>query len=230
MTNKVYSNDTLFRFSEKLEPRMEDGVIYIDNLYEDPEAIYEWLENQDRPLWKYSEERQTANTVDYLDCRIIHKIGFPTRLYNNQMDMLTNICRKYWWTGDYYWDECYEFNAFQSLKDHGPEIQHYPHIDSALDSPDSNSVINCIVYMDKVANGGTATYEGTWITNREEVNLLYPVGELFDVKNIIPAKFNRLVMFPGNCLHGGYIDDYSKYMGDSWRYTQVTFFHPQGNR
>ena len=41
MTNKVYSNDTLFRFSEKLEPRMEDGVIYIDNLYEDPEAIYE---------------------------------------------------------------------------------------------------------------------------------------------------------------------------------------------
>ena len=211
MTNKVYSNDTLFRFSEKLEPRMEDGVIYIDNLYEDPEAIYEWLENQDRPLWKYSEERQSANTVDYLDCRIIHKIGFPTRLYNNQMDMLTNICRKYWWTGDYYWDECYEFNAFQSLKDHGPEIQHYPHIDSALDSPDSNSVINCIVYMDKVANGGTATYEGTWITNREEVNLLYPVGELFDVKNIIPAKFNRLVMFPGNCLHGGYIDDYSKY-------------------
>ena len=53
---------------------MEDGVIYIDNLYEDPEAIYEWLENQDRPLWKYSEESQSANTVDYLDCRIIHKI------------------------------------------------------------------------------------------------------------------------------------------------------------
>ena len=230
MTQKVYSNDTLFRFSEKLEPRMEDGVIYIDNLYEDPEAIYEWLENQDRPLWKYSEERQSANTVDYLDCRIIHKIGFPTRLYCNQMDMLTNICRKYWWNGDYRWDECYEFNAFKSLKDHGNEIQHYPHIDSALDSPDSISVINCIVYMDKVANGGTATYEGTWITNEEAVNLLYPVGELFDIKKIIPAKFNRLVMFPGNCLHGGYIDDYSKYMGDSWRYTQVTFFHPLQRR
>ena len=205
---------------------MENGVLYIDNLYENPDAIYDWLEKQDVALWKYSEERQSRNTQDYLDCRVIHKIGYPTRLYGNQMDMLTNICRQYWWPHGYQWDECYEFNAFQSLKDHGKEIQHYPHIDSALDSQDKDSVINCIVYMDKVANGGTAIYEGTWVTNEEEVNLLYPVGELFDIKEVIPAKFNRLVMFPGNQLHGGYIDDYSKYMGDSWRYTQVTFFHP----
>ena len=41
------ANDTLFRFSEKLEPRMEDGVIYIDNLYENPDAIHDWLEKQD---------------------------------------------------------------------------------------------------------------------------------------------------------------------------------------
>jgi hypothetical protein len=43
-------------------------------------------------------------------------------------------------------------------------------------------------------------------------------------KQIIPEEFNRLVMFPGNQLHGECIEDYSKYMGDSWRYTQVTFF------
>ena len=227
MKSRVYSNDTLFRFSEKLEPRMEDGVIYIDNLYENPDAIHDWLEKQDLALWKYSEERQSRNGIDYNDCRLIHKIGFPTRLYHQQMQMLTDICRKYWWKNHYTWDEAYEFNAFQANENFSKEIQHYPHIDSALDSLDRNSVINCIVYMDKVANGGTAVYEGTWVTNEEEKNLLYPVEELFDIKQIIPAEFNRLVMFPGNQLHGGYIEDYSKYMGDSWRYTQVTFFHPE---
>ena len=60
---------------------MEDGVIYIDNLYENPDAIHDWLEKQDLALWKYSEERQSRNGIDYNDCRVIHKIGFPTRLY-----------------------------------------------------------------------------------------------------------------------------------------------------
>ena len=51
MKSRVYSNDTMFRFSPKLEPRMEDGVIYIDNLYENADDIHAWLENQDLPLW-----------------------------------------------------------------------------------------------------------------------------------------------------------------------------------
>ena len=45
--NRVYSNDTLFKFNKKLEPRFEDGVIYIDNLYENPNEIHRWLEKQD---------------------------------------------------------------------------------------------------------------------------------------------------------------------------------------
>ena len=227
--NRVYSNDTLFKFNKKLEPRFEDGVIYIDNLYENPNEIHRWLEKQDLPLWKYSEERQSRNSLDYYDCRLIRKIGFPTRLYNNQYNMLIELCRKHWWTGNYTWDEVYEFNAFQAIKDMDKTIQHYPHIDSRLDALDQESVINCITYMDKQEEGGTAVYEGTWITNEEEVNLLYPVEELFDLKKVIPAKFNRLVMFPGNCLHGAYIEDYSKYSGENWRYSQVTFFHPQPN-
>ena len=81
--------------------------------------------------------------------------------------------------------------------------------------------------MDKQDNGGTAVYEGEWITNDEQINLLYPVEERFQLRQIVPAKFNRLVMFTGNKLHGGYVEDYSKYMGENWRYTQVTFFHPR---
>lgn len=225
---RAYSNDTLFKFNKKLEPRLEDGVIYIDNLYENADDIYDWLENQQLPLWKYSEERDLSrNAKDYYDCRLIHKIGFPTRLYKNQYNMLIELCRKHWWNGDYHWDECYEFNAFQAIKPMDKTIQHYPHIDSALACHDKESVINVITYMDKQEVGGTAIYEGTWITNEEQINLLYPVEELFDLKKVIPAKFNRMVLFPGNCLHGAYIDDYSKYSGDNWRYSQVTFFHPQ---
>ena len=227
MTNRVYSNDTMFRFSPKLEPRMEDDVIYIDNLYENADDIHAWLENQDLPLWKYNEERQSRNGIDYNDCRLIHKIGQPTRLYQQQMQMLTDICRQHWWKGDYTWDEHYEFNAFQANENYSKEIQHYPHLDSELACMDEESVINCIIYMDKQDNGGTAVYEGEWITNDEQINLLYPVEERFQLRQIVPAKFNRLVMFTGNKLHGGYVEDYSKYMGENWRYTQVTFFHPR---
>jgi hypothetical protein len=229
MTMKHYSNDELFRFNEKLTPVVKDGVVYIDNLYENADDIHDWLTSQQYPLWKYNEERPTSrNGKDYLDCRLIHKIGYPTRLYQNQMAMLMNICRDQgWWNYGYSYDEAYEFNCFQSLENHDSAIQHYPHIDSALNALDSESVINVITYLDKQENGGTAVYEGTWISNDEQENLLYPVEELFDIKQIIPHKFNRLVMFPGNQLHGAYIEDYSKYMGENWRYTQVTFFHPQ---
>ena len=70
-------------------------------------------------------------------------------------------------------------------------------------------------------------FEIVLLTADKNYKDLLKQAKVFDVKNIIPAKFNRLVMFPGNCLHGGYIEDYSKYSGDNWRYSQVTFFHPQ---
>ena len=74
-------------------------------------------------------------------------------------------------------------------------------------------------------------YGGEWITNDEAHSLLYPVEERFTIEHIIPAKFNRAVIFPGNRLHGAYIEDYTKYSGDKWRFSQVQFFHPQrGNQ
>ena len=32
--------------------------------------------------------------------------------------------------------------------------------------------------MDKVEDGGTAVYGGEWVTNDENINLLYPVEEI----------------------------------------------------
>ena len=102
-------------------------------------------------------------------------------------------------------------------------MQHYPHIDSSLDTPDECSTLNMLVYLDIEESGGTAVYDGEWITKDENMSLLYPVED-----RLIPHKFNRCVIFPGNRMHGAYIDDYNKYK-DNWRFTQVTFFHPEGN-
>ena len=80
--------------------------------------------------------------------------------------------------------------------------------------------------MDKEEDGGTAIYGGEWITNREEQGLLYRVEDRFKLERVIPAKYNRCVIFPGNQMHGAYIEDYSRYL-EKFRYTQVIFFHPR---
>lgn len=223
---KVFSNDELYRLNEKLEHRFEDGVVYIDNFYENPEALYEMITQRQYPLWKYNaEEGNCRNGKEYYDCRIVDKVGHPTREYFNEHNRVLDICRKYWWKGDYNWHQLWEFNCFQPIGDIAPELQHYPHIDSPLGTPDETSVLNFLVYMDKVEDGGTAVYGGEWVTNDEYINLLYPVEERFNIEKVIEHKFNRAVIFPGNCMHGAYIEDYSKYK-DDWRYTQVTFYKP----
>ena len=229
MDNKVYAMDELFKQSPVLDHTFDEEtqVLTIDNYYENPEAIYEWLCNRQYPLWKYNSERQTMNGVNYNDCRITDKVAHPTRIYFAEMERLLNICRLYFHRGEYNWDMIQEFNIFQTIGVYDTKVQHYPHIDSELSTPDETSTLNFLVYLDKEESGGTAVYGGEWITNDESHNLLYPVEERFTIEHIIPAKFNRAVVFPGNRLHGAYIDDYTKYSGDSWRFSQVQFFHPR---
>ena len=100
-------------------------------------------------------------------------------------------------------------------------------MDSELQAPDNFSTLNFLVYLDKEEDGGTAIYDGEWITNDEDMNVLYPVGDRFKIRQIVEHKYNRAVIFPGNSMHGAYINDYSKYVGDKWRFTQVRFFHPR---
>ena len=140
-----------------------------------------------------------------------------------------DICRRYFWKGEYSFQSIIEVNCFQTIEVFDNKLQHYPHIDSELDCASNQATLNMLVYLDKEEDGGTAIYGGEWIHNDEQHNLLYPVEDLFTVEHIIPAKFNRCVIFPGNRLHGAWIDDYNKFTGDKWRYTLVRFFHPWGN-
>ena len=226
MAGKTFVLDELFKFNSNFIADFDGEVLTIDNFYEDPDTLYEWIKNRDYPMWKYNTERNTRNGIDYNDCRITDKIAHPTRIYENEMERVVNICRRYFHTGGYDWQRIYEFNCFQTLSVFDKNIQHYPHTDSELSTPDNESTLNMIVYMDKEEDGGTAIYEGTWLSNDEHLNVLFPVLDRFELRRVIPAKFNRCVIFPGNRIHGAWIDDYSKYTGDSWRYSQVNFLHP----
>lgn len=224
---KYFDLDELFVHSPKLEPQFDGFVMTIDNFYENAEDIYTWLKEQRYPLWKYNAERDSRNGKDYKDCRLVHKIGHPTRKYVGRMEQILDMCRRHWWLGQYSYDQVYEFNCFQAMDGLSTTLQHYPHVDSSLFTPDHHSTLNMIIYLDKEESGGTAVYEGDWISNDEQVNLLYPCSERFTLNRIIEHKFNRCVIFPGNRLHGAYVEDYTKYTGDNWRYTQVNFLHPQ---
>ncbi len=226
MAGKTFVLDELFKCSATFNAEFDGEVLTIDNFYEDPDTLYEWIRNRDYPMWKYNPERNSKNGIEYNDCRITDKIAHPTRLYENDMDRVLNICRKYWHKGHYDWSRIYEFNCFQTLSVFDNKIQHYPHTDTELATPDNESTLNMIIYMDKEEDGGTAIYDGTWLSNDEHLNVLYPVLDRFELKKTVPAKFNRCVIFPGNRIHGAWIDDYSKYTGDSWRYTQVQFLRP----
>jgi len=223
---RIYANEEMYRQSEKWSPVMDNGVLIIDDFYENPDEIYDMLENRPLPLWKYNPERNSPNGDEYFDCRVVDMNGHPSRIYYRDMQRILDICRRYWHKGDYNWNTHYEFNCFSSPNVFDKSMQHYPHIDSALDVPDNMATLNMLIYMDKEEDGGTAIYGGEWITNREEEGLLYPVEDRFKLERVIPAKYNRCVIFPGNQMHGAYIEDYSKYV-EKFRYTQVIFFHPR---
>lgn len=222
----TYAIDELYKLNAKLEHTFENDCITIDNFYENPDAIYDHLMKRDYPLWKYNPERKSPNGIDYNDCRIVDKVAHPTRIYENENQRVLDICRRYFWKGQYDWSRLIEFNCFQTINVFDNKLQHYPHIDSELSCPNETATLNFLVYLDKEEDGGTAVYGGEWITNHEEQSLLFPVEEKFNIQHIIPAKFNRAVIFPGNRMHGAYINNYDNYKDDKWRFTQVIFYHP----
>lgn len=218
--------DELYKMKGSFADAKFDGFcLTIDDFYENAEDLHDHLLSRDYPMWKYNPESPTRNGVDYYDCRIVDKVGHPTRMYEGEHQRILDVCRRYWHKGEYDWSRLYEFNCFKTGEITDPKYQHYPHIDSRLDTPDNCATLNMLVYLDKQEDGGTAVYDGEWITNDENMNVLYPVEERFNIRTIIKAKFNRCVIFPGNYMHGAWIDDYNKYK-ENWRFTQVTFFHP----
>ena len=109
-----YSLDTLYRQSADWDIQWNDEYKYfiIDNYYENAEDLYQHIVNKDYPLWKYNEERDTPNGIDYLDCRIVEKIGHPTRQYENSMNRVLELCRQKFHKGGYDYRNDIEVNCY----------------------------------------------------------------------------------------------------------------------
>lgn len=226
---KAYDYDVFMELSTKWDVSFDGTAITIDNFYNNAQEIHDHLVKRNYPLWKFDKDHDSVNSINYNDCRIVDRLEFTTDTYYKNFKKILDLCRKHWWQHDYTWNPHFEINCFQTINVFDTTLQHFPHIDSPLNTPDNLSTLNMLVYLDKQEDGGTAIYEGDWITNNEQTNLLYPVEQNFKITKMLKHKFNRCVIFPGNRLHGAFIENYKNYTKDKWRFTQVIFLHPNTN-
>ena len=63
--SKAYALDERFKQSADWDISYDGFALTIDNYYENPEEIYEYLINVDYPLWKYNPERNSKNGIEY---------------------------------------------------------------------------------------------------------------------------------------------------------------------
>lgn len=215
--------DDIFEVSDKLTAKYENGIITVDNFYKNFEKLYSVLQNMAVPNWKLSST--SRNFKDYYDCRPVILNGNAGASTSNVpkndatkrvFEIATKLMEERLSRKGTIRDFNAEFNYFKHINlPKNNNMQFYPHYDSP---------IAAIIYLDKVCSGGTALYhdlKAGEMKNLEHHNLMYDVSKL--KKQIIPAKPNRLVIFPGGTMHGGYIEDHSKYLND-WRINQVMFF------
>ena len=206
--------EDLFEVSEDLVVDVhDDGYIIIDNYYKNYNEIHNLLQSMPVPNWKRSQN--SRNFIDYYDCRpIINNLHYGDKYAKGMNNILQIIEDKFNEIVTVTRTNYIEFNYFKHINvPSSNKFQFFPHRDSPVAS---------ITYLDKICSGGTALYKNLNLDhNNEGVNLLYDVSKI--EKTIIEAKPNRMVIFRGTIMHGGYIEDHSEYLND-WRINEVNFF------
>jgi len=185
--------------------------LYIDNFYKNGEQIYKMLKETWVPNWKL--HKDTKNFKKYYDCRLqIPLTNYGVDKEHKTINTLKNMLNLH----DHYCDSI-RFNIFQWIDVPSSIIQFRPHKDDSF---------NILVYLDKKCSGGTAIYEDMpQDLIDEEIDIRFDTSNTkFD---IIPAKFNRCVIFNGRLPHGGYIKNHNNYINDNWRYNSIYFFEKE---
>lgn len=210
--NLLRINDNLEVKENKLGPFT---YYSIDNFFKEITHInnmlkYSYAPATMMPAWK-NKTALSRNFKDYFDCRInlnLDQHGFEEE--NSTVNFLKN-------TFDIK-GECgfVGFNLFSWINIPKQSVQFCPHIDPS---------INILIYLDQYSSGGTALYEGEINTEEKEAyDIKFDTEILKNKTHIIPAKFNRCVIFNGSIPHGGYIDNHKTYSNGNWRYNAVYFF------
>lgn len=206
----------------------KNNVVYIENIFKNYDKILEFSNNVYAPIWKSA--TPTRNFKDYYDCRIILETSDTDRegtLFRKKEDFFKKLCIRYFKVSPNIIKDNenniirgYCFNYYKNIKENiSNKYQHYPHIDKGK--------INAVHYIDPISSGGTAIYEypENYFPNEEHRNLLYDISDL-KIIDIIQSKPNMCVLYDGSYLHGGYIEDHSKYTGShNWRINYVHFLN-----
>lgn len=195
-------------------------IVIVDNFYKHPDDI-NWMLSQ---AWAQDFKRgeNSRNFKDYYDCRLT--------IENNRS--FEDKAQQQIWT---IIEQCFDdfklvkkeeplrFNLFKWINTPEQSIQHYPHTDAWTKCAG-------IIYLDKHNQGGTAFYDvdgRTQIEDEigyiEEQDLQVDIETLGYPYDVVPAEFNRLVLYPGWYMHGGFMTSHRTYT-DNWRMNQVFFW------
>lgn len=206
------------------------GPIFIcDNFYTNPDAIHDMLIDAHVPAFKKNyldKNLPSFNFEKYYDCRLTIEDNYSndTSQNNNQ--------RIIWDAIDASFDMCKvvrspepgRFNLFKWIETPTQNFQQFPHTDS-------DTKVAGIVYLDKHSEGGTAFYHvdgklqiETTLGYKEENDIRVDLNALGIKYDIVDAKYNRLVVYPGWYMHGGYISNHEVYT-KNWRLNQVFFWN-----
>jgi hypothetical protein len=210
--NIPFVSTGLFDINPNYKVSRQDNVLIVDDWYLNYEYLYNVLTMMPVARWKW--EEGSRNFIDYYDCRIL----FPIHIFaisTQGQKIISNLLKEYFGESSNFKLSNHPavFNFYKNInKGVSSSLQHHPHVDNGY---------NALVYLDKICSGGTALYDISPFKNNEQINLLYDITGIS--KNIISSKPNRLVIFEGSIMHGGYIQDHNKYVND-WRINQVMFF------
>jgi hypothetical protein len=208
--------EELFKLNPNSKITYHDDWVCIDDFYEDINKIQKAFEHMYVESWKMSQ--WSRNFKDYYDCRPTFANWEPLQeMINARLKPLNKLIGQLVNWQDVGIEKSLAFNVFKHKKENLPlTMQHHPHYDTDM--------LNVLTYIDKHADGGTAIYEDIDVENKEGANLIIDVSA-YKIKEIIPAKPNRCVIFSGNKLHGAYINDNNIYY-NNWRITQATIVRP----
>ena len=208
--------EELFKLNPNSKITYHDDWVCIDDFYEDINKIQKAFEHMYVESWKMSQ--WSRNFKDYYDCRPMFANWEPLQeMIDARLKPLNKLIGQLVSWQDVGIEKSLAFNVFKHKKENLPlTMQHHPHYDTDM--------LNVLTYIDKHADGGTAIYEDIDVENKEGANLIIDVSK-YKIKEMIPAKPNRCVIFSGNKLHGAYINDNNIYY-NNWRITQATIVRP----
>jgi len=206
--------DGLFDINPNYKITYNECVVIVYNWYLNYEDIHQILVNMPVARWKWVEG--SRNFIDYYDCRPAFPIQERDgRLSHQGIDTIKSIITEFFGETKELnlKNKSAEYNYFKHInRDLSNSFQHFPHFDYDY---------NVLIYLDKINSGGTALYNMPVITNNESLNLFHDIS-LYP-RMVVSSAPNRMVIFDGRIMHGGYIEDHNKYV-DDWRINQVMFF------